>query len=883
MRWAVASERVFGVRERETDAGSCSGVSSARPPGSTCGKAHAEHTQSQELLGPEKVVYMSGGAPGAPQTTLFSHLYGLLLGGSEAGSALTAFAATGGHGPDSDEFWEHVFLLRVESATLAKKLRALSAPFSAEHQAVLRLIFARAAGALQDDHAHRVANACLTLELLFDFVLAVRKLPYVSAVAVICGADDVERFFLTLFARLHAILCPAEGELVVDVALPSAALQALLAVVTAEANISESIIFARLLQARFDASADTAKKMAEEEAAYAAAATEYGGGASAASLGGTKSQRITADFFHSALAAIEAGQAVAAKLTAPELVGSRRAHIALSLQSDALMLVALAAHYQRGECDNPFLTGVQKLGPQNVRELQVLSRAVHGGMRRWLASVVVALAEHEEAQAGWGTFLAGAFSRLLGYEDDGADVVSGQSSIDARATKPAETRAGGGVGGGSLWHGALASILVLYELLYRNRTFTRATYELDRAQRRERLSAEMPTGGVGDSTDDRTEFATDDIGNSAGATYLSVDSGLGEGTRTTLVRGLLPIFCGVCGAVFVEAGRVGAAGVGLAGGSGGGASVGGAAECCLATLLALVEDEYVCKELLFPTAAAANCDDSDGSSGAVSHGTARYCFFSRLPAPLTGVKLRSAVTTPGCALFTVLVGFLKANLRPTAAATPVSLYTKCFNVLHRLFSLAQAAQGGAGSGLGSVDDWGTLWESLTSLLRLFAAEPLEAATQSELTCTKALHIFNYVITYGDVFLPSADLYDKLYYEILRARDVFDKLNVHLKCSGGSRSLERALRNVRSIASQLGEAVSQANAKIAPRTMSTNEILSLIARDKSTLQLQLLEELEQRDVYVEALQPSAGLRRLINTLAAERRLSRMLQRGDSSVE
>ena len=334
----------------------------------------------------------------------------------------------------------------------------------------------------------------------------------------------------------------------------------------------------------------------------------------------------------------------------------------------------------------------------------------------------------------------------------------------------------------------------------------------------------------------------------------------------------------------MEAGRVGAAGVGLAGGSGGGASVGGAAECCLATLLALVEDEYVCKELLFPTTAApVSGDDSAGSTSATGDGSARYCFFNRLPAPLTGVKLRSAVTTPGCALFTVLVGFMKANLRPTAAATPVSLYAKCFNVLHRLFSLAQAAQGGVGAGLGSVDDWGTLWESLTSLLRLFAAEPLQGATQSELTCTKALHVFNYVITYGDVFLPSAELYDKLYYEILRARDVFDKLHLHLKCSGASRSLDRALRNVRSIATQLGEAVAVENAKIAPSTLGTDEILSLIARGKSTLQLQLLEELEQRDVYVEALQPSAGLRRLINTLAAERRVARMVQRGDGSVD
>eukprot|EP01043_Picozoa_sp_COSAG02_P010425 COSAG02_NODE_366_length_23740_cov_20.235904_4_plen_781_part_00 len=780
-----------------------------------------------------------------------------------------------------------MFLLRVESATLGKKLRALSTPFSAEHQAVLRLIFARAAQALQDDHAHRVANACLTLEILFDYVLGVRKLPYVSAVAVICGADDAERFFSALFARLHAILSPAEGrsaQVVVDVALPSAALQAVLAVVTAEANISESIIFARLLLARFDSSADMAKKIAEEEAAYAAAASEYGGGASGASLSGSRAQHNTADFFHSALAAIGAGQAAAANLTSPELMGSRRAHTALSLQSDALMLVALAAHYQRGECDNPFLTGVEKLGPQNVHELQVLATAVHGGMRRWLASVVFALAEHEEAQAGWGTFLAGAFSRLLGYTDDGADVVSGQSSSDTAATEAGEARHASDNSGETLWHGALASILVLYELLYRNRTFTRATYELDRAQRRERVSAEMPTDSGGDSADDAGALELVDVENSAAATYMSADSGLNERNRTTLVRGLLPMFCGVCGAVFVEAGRVGAAGVGLAGGSGGGASVGGAAECCLATLLALVEDEYVCKELLFPTpAAVAGGDDSASSSSAAGHGTARYCFFSRLPAPLTGVKLRSAVTTPGCALFRVLVGFMKANLRPTAAATPISLYAKCFNVLHRLFSLAQAAQGGAGAGLGSVDDWGTLWESLTSLLRLFAAEPLEGATQAELTCTKALHVFNYVITYGDVFLPSAELYDKLYYEILRARDVFDKLNVHLKCSGGSRSLERALRNVSSIATQLGEAVSLENAKIAPRTLGTDEILSLIARGKSTLQLQLLEELEQRDIYVEALQPSAGLRRLINTLAAERRMARMVQRGDSCVD
>ena len=56
--------------------------------------------------------------------------------------------------------------------------------------------------------------------------------------------------------------------------------------------------------------------------------------------------------------------------------------------------------------------------------------------------------------------------------------------------------------------------------------------------------------------------------------------------------------------------------------------------------------------------------------------------------------------------------------------------------------------------------------------------------------------------------------------------------------------------MRSIATQLGDAVSLENAKIAPATLGTEEIMVVIAKGKSTLQLQLLDELEQRDVYVE---------------------------------
>ena len=53
-------------------------------------------------------------------------------------------------------------------------------------------------------------------------------------------------------------------------------------------------------------------------------------------------------------------------------------------------------------------------------------------------------------------------------------------SPEESAADMATLNGGGGRGPGALWHGALASILVLYELLYRNRTFTRAAFELDR-------------------------------------------------------------------------------------------------------------------------------------------------------------------------------------------------------------------------------------------------------------------------------------------------------------------------------------------------------------------------------------------------------------------
>ena len=40
---------------------------------------------------------------------------------------------------------------------------------------------------------------------------------------------------------------------------------------------------------------------------------------------------------------------------------------------------------------------------------------------------------------------------------------------------------------------------------------------------------------------------------------------------------------------------------------------------------------------------------------------------------------------------------------------------------------------------------------------------------------QVVNLFNLFITYGDTFLPSANCYDQLYYELIRMHQVFDNL------------------------------------------------------------------------------------------------------------
>jgi hypothetical protein len=180
------------------------------------------------------------------QVTLFRHMWGLLLGAAELQSAATSFQATAGHGPDSDVWWEHLFLLRVERGALLAMLRTASE--QPDQQPVLRLCCAkclqglqrpwRGGGVSEVDHV-RAANCCATLGVVMFDALHLRKLAYAQSEGL-WGPNFIE----AVLDALHRTLADPSP---VHPAAPGLALQLLLTLASTEAALSTNATLGRVL------------------------------------------------------------------------------------------------------------------------------------------------------------------------------------------------------------------------------------------------------------------------------------------------------------------------------------------------------------------------------------------------------------------------------------------------------------------------------------------------------------------------------------------------------------------------------------------------------------------------------------------------------------
>eukprot|EP01051_Picozoa_sp_SAG22_P001390 SAG22_NODE_54_length_23787_cov_12.917511_3_plen_262_part_00 len=183
----------------------------------------------------------------AAKVTLFRHMWGLLLGSASELAALTSMDATGGHGPDSDVWWEHIFLLRVERAPLLAMLASAGETQGQKRrQNVIKMClgrclaqFDRAAAAGADCgelDAVRGGHCGEILAVLFYHVLHVQRMTYVQTMQLWDGA-----FFNSLLTTLLRALRSGQQ------LLQGGAVELLLTIATAEPSLSRNTTFGQVL------------------------------------------------------------------------------------------------------------------------------------------------------------------------------------------------------------------------------------------------------------------------------------------------------------------------------------------------------------------------------------------------------------------------------------------------------------------------------------------------------------------------------------------------------------------------------------------------------------------------------------------------------------
>eukprot|EP01052_Picozoa_sp_SAG31_P005310 SAG31_NODE_231_length_19768_cov_9.498170_8_plen_448_part_00 len=276
------------------------------------------------------------------------------------------------------------------------------------------------------------------------------------------------------------------------------------------------------------------------------------------------------------------GASIAGKRT----TGSSSSYCSMELQSlcsEVTMLVAVAAHYQRGETQNSFVRVLQQLGPQDAVVLRGAASMIATGLSGWLASVravaMSAKASELDALGGAWEYLSQTMAGLFWTVPSDLSNASASSTL---LQLPAVKSAGGGDGKGVDLCMLPPILFMLYELLYRNsEPFCRISFEVDKEKLREQRQTKRDHAPKESKSEYPPESGERD---SAPRSLQSADGGLlGE---------LLPALLGVCSALFVENGR--RADDGLSQPAAGtvlhfAGAMDGAVELCLNTCLCLVD------------------------------------------------------------------------------------------------------------------------------------------------------------------------------------------------------------------------------------------------------------------------------------------------------
>lgn len=197
------------------------------------------------------------------------------------------------------------------------------------------------------------------------------------------------------------------------------------------------------------------------------------------------------------------------------------------------------------------------------------------------------------------------------------------------------------------------------------------------------------------------------------------------------------------------------------------------------------------------------------------------------------------------AILDLIVEFARGHLMKKL---PHRLYSICLSICHNLICYERKHK------IRLDFDWKQLWTAILYLLQFVLK--LDSNSISSFTTLglidKALKLFNCFILHGDSFLQAADVYDNLYYELIRMHGLIDNLYEYsLQHSTSTCVDQKQIAN--SVLSQLGNLrliVNHFNSKVTAfstlnnvTSLTESQVLDVVRKNYDSLTLRFLEDLD----------------------------------------
>lgn len=213
----------------------------------------------------------------------------------------------------------------------------------------------------------------------------------------------------------------------------------------------------------------------------------------------------------------------------------------------------------------------------------------------------------------------------------------------------------------------------------------------------------------------------------------------------------------------------------------------------------------------------------------------------------------------------LMVEFIQSNLRKSL---PLDLHSLALGIIRRIICYQTKCN------IRFDYHWTEVWSALISLIKylvnheselikIFQSNKQNQQQQQQpedifhLILT-AVNIFNLFIMYGDTFLPSADAYDQLYYELIRMHIVFDNLyQLGVRYSSQESSPFRdlmttkvvpALVNIRAIINHFTPKIDSYSSINEVESLTEENVLEVVRNNYDSLILKLSEGLDGFDPY-----------------------------------